>query len=282
MNIGFIGLGMMGDPMAQNLIKADHKVTVFDVRPEATKKCAELGATVADSIADLASCDVAFIIVNSGSQVNDVLFGNGGLISSFEGNQQQIIIVMSTISPNQIREFNDRITNDNITLLDAPVSGGPIIAQMGQLSFMVGGDAEKIKAVTPYLEVMGKEVFTIGSLGSGLAIKLINNIVGLNNAYTFTAALAIGIEADLDVNKIVEVMSASSGKNWCTDNWEIYKMFMAVVLNEPSFHQIAEKDIETAIEWSKEMKLDIPALSHVLSIIKSSQGISEKLKEKLS
>lgn len=282
MKIGFIGLGMMGDPMAQCLLKADHKLTVFDVNTSATKQCAELGAIVAGSVADLTSQNIVFIIVNSGSQVNEVLFGDNGLITCSEGNQPQTIVIMSTISPNLIREFNSRIKNNHITLLDAPVSGGPIIAQMGQLSIMIGGDPEKIEAVKPYFEVMGKDIFLIGSLGSGLAIKLINNIVALNNAYVFTEALSIGVEANLDINKIIEVMSASSGKNWCTDNWDIYKMFTTVVLNDPSFHQTAEKDIETAIEWSKEMKFEIPALPNVLSIIKSFPGVSEKLVDKLS
>ncbi len=282
MSIGFIGLGMMGDPMARCLLNAGHKLIVFDINTERTVKCVELGATVAGSISDLAQCEIVFIIVNSGPQVNDVLFGDAGLIGSLKEGQEQTIVVMSTISPNLIKEINARIGSPNVTLIDSPVSGGPIIAEMGQLSFMVGGDAEKIKTLQPYFEAMGKDIFTIGELGTGLAIKLINNIVALNTAYVFTEALAIGVEADLDVDKIVEVMSASSGKNWCTDNWDIYKMFMSLVLNEPSFQMTAEKDIETAIEWSKELNLNIPALDHVQSIIKASDGISEKLKEKIS
>jgi len=133
----------------------------------------------------------------------------------------------------------------------------------------------------PYLEAMGKDIFKIGALGSGLAIKLVNNIVALNNAYVFTEALAIGVQGELDVEQVVQVMSASSGKNWCTDNWEIFKQFMSLVLGEPSFHLTAEKDIETAIEWAREMGIETPALPHVLSIVKSSQGVSETLQQKL-
>jgi len=282
MSIGFIGLGMMGNPMAQNLIRAGHELVVFDLSPEAVQKCADLGATAADSVPDVAQCEIVFIIVNTGAQLNQVLFGDAGLIASLPQGHKQTIVVMSTISPRVIKEIHAAINNSNITLLDAPVSGGPIIAEMGQLSFMVGGaDTESMAVLRPYLEAMGKDIFTIGDLGSGLAVKLINNIVALSNAYVFTEALSIGVEADIDIDRIVEVISASSGKNWCTDNWDMYKAFLSLVLNQPSFQQTAEKDIDTAIEWSGDLGLDIPSLEHVRAIIQSSLGITDELKEKL-
>jgi len=282
MNIGFIGLGMMGNPMAQNLLKAGHELAVFDISPEAAQKCADLGATVAGSISDMAQCEIVFIIVNTGAQLNQVLFGDAGLIDSLQEGHKQTIVVMSTVSPRVIKEIHASINNSKVTLIDAPVSGGPIIAEMGQLSFMIGGaDTETMDILRPYLEAMGKDIFTIGDLGSGLAVKLINNIVALGNAYVFTEALTIGVEADIDIDRIVEVMSASSGKNWCTDNWDMYKAFMSLILTQPSFQQTAEKDIDTAIEWSKDLGLDIPSLEHVRSIIQSSLGITDQLKEKL-
>jgi 3-hydroxyisobutyrate dehydrogenase-like beta-hydroxyacid dehydrogenase len=282
MNVGFIGLGMMGNPMAQNLLKAGHELAVFDISPEAAQKCADLGATVAGSISDMAQCEIVFIIVNTGEQLSQVLFGDAGLIDSLQEGHKQTIVVMSTISPKVIKEIDTSINNSKVTLIDAPVSGGPIIAEMGQLSFMIGGaDTETMAILRPYLEAMGKDIFTIGDLGSGLAVKLINNIVALGNAYVFTEALTIGVEADIDIDRIVEVMSASSGKNWCTDNWDMYKAFMSLILTQPSFQQTAEKDIDTAIEWSKDLGLDIPSLEHVRSIIQSSLGITDQLKEKL-
>jgi 3-hydroxyisobutyrate dehydrogenase-like beta-hydroxyacid dehydrogenase len=282
MKLGFIGLGMMGNPMAQNLLKAGHELAVFDLSPEAVQKCADLGATVASSISDMAQCEIVFIIVNTGAQLNQVLFGDAGLIDSLQEGHKQTIVVMSTISPKVIKEIHTSINNSKVTLIDAPVSGGPIIAEMGQLSFMIGGaDTETMVILRPYLEAMGKDIFTIGELGSGLAVKLINNIVALGNAYVFTEALTIGVEADIDIDRIVEVMSASSGKNWCTDNWDMYKAFMSLILTQPSFQQTAEKDIDTAIEWSKDLGLDIPSLEHVRSIIQSSLGITDQLKEKL-
>ena len=282
MNIGFIGLGMMGNPMAQNLLKAGHELAVFDISPEAAQKCADLGATVAGSISDMAQCEIVFIIVNTGAQLNQVLFGDAGLIDSLQEGHKQTIVVMSTVSPRVIKEIHASINNSKVTLIDAPVSGGPIIAEMGQLSFMIGGaDTETMDILRPYLEAMGKDIFTIGDLGSGLAVKLINNIVALGNAYVFTEALTIGVEADIDIDRIVEVMSASSGKNWCTDNWDMYKAFMSLILTQPSFQQTAEKDIDTAIGWSKDLDLDIPSLEHVRSIIQSSLGITDQLKEKL-
>lgn len=282
MSIGFIGLGMMGNPMAQNLIRAGHELVVFDLSSEAVQKCADLGATAAGSVPDVAQCEIIFIIVNTGAQLNQVLFGDEGLIDSLPQGRKQTIVVMSTISPRVIKEIHAGINNSNITLIDAPVSGGPIIAEMGQLSFMVGGaDTESMAVLRPYLEAMGKDIFTIGDLGSGLAVKLINNIVALSNAYVFTEALTIGVEADIDIDRIVEVISASSGKNWCTDNWDMYKAFLSLILTQPSFQKTAEKDIDTAIEWSGDLGLDIPSLEHVRAIIQSSLGITDQLREKL-
>ncbi len=282
MNAGFIGLGMMGNPMARNLLKAGHKLVVFDLNPEAVQKCAGLGATVATALADMGSCRIVFIIVNTGAQLNEVLFGDNGLVASLADGNKRIIVVMSTVSPMLIKDIQQRISNSDITLVDAPVSGGPIIAELGQLSFMIGGaDSESMEVLRPYLEAMGKDIFTVGGLGSGLAVKLINNIVALGNAYVFTQALAIGAEANLDIERVVEIMSASSGKNWCTDNWEMYKAFLGLILAEPSFQQTAEKDIDTAIEWSADMGLDIPTLHHVRAIVKLSAGIPDQLKVKL-
>lgn len=283
MKTGFIGLGMMGNPMAQNLLKAGHELLVFDLNPEATQQCSELGAVVADSISGMAQCEIVFIIVNTSAQLDQVLFGNAGLVESVSDQHEQIIVAMPTVSPRVIKSMHGRINHAGITLIDAPVSGGPIIAEMGQLSFMIGGaDSEAMDILRPYLDAMGKDIFVIGELGSGLAVKLINNIVALGNAYVFTEALTIGVEADLDADRIVEVMSASSGKNWCTDNWDMYKAFMSLILTQPAFQQTAEKDIDTAIEWTKDMNLDIPSLEHVRSIIQSSMGITDRLQEKLS
>lgn len=282
MKVGFVGLGMMGNPMAQNLLKAGHGLTVFDVNPEATQQCRELGATVAVSLSEVGQCDLVFIIVNTAAQLDQVLFGQQALIDSREKGRGQTLVVMSTVSPKTVTEALGRIGDGDVRLVDAPVSGGPIVAEMGQLSFMIGGaDSETMAILQPYLDVMGKESFPIGDLGSGLAVKLINNVVALGNAYVFTEALGIGAEAGLDIGRIVQVMSASSGSNWCTDNWDIYKAFMSLLLTQPSFQLTAEKDIDTAIEWAQELGLEMPSLRHVRSIIRSSVGITDKLQVEL-
>jgi 3-hydroxyisobutyrate dehydrogenase len=279
---GFIGLGFMGNPMAQNLLKAGHELTVFDINAEAVARCADMGARVANSAAQLGQCEIVFIIVNTSSQLEDVLFGNAGLIGGIPRGQDQVVAVMSTVSPAVIRRIQARIDNNRIKLVDAPVSGGPVIAELGQLSIMIGGaDAATMDRLQPYLAAMAKDIFTIGELGTGLAVKLINNVVALGNAYVFTEALSIGAAAHLDIDRIVEVMSASSGRNWCTDNWEMYKAFMSLILDQPAFQQTAEKDIDTAIEWTRDLGVDLPSLEHVRSIVKASPGITDQLKARL-
>lgn len=282
MSAGFIGLGFMGNPMAQNLLKAGLELTVFDINAGAVKTCADMGANVATSAAQLGQCEIVFIIVNTAAQLEEVLFGDTGLIGGIPRGQDRLIAVMSTVSPAVIRGIQARIDNEAIKLLDAPVSGGPVIAELGQLSIMIGGtDPATMDRLQPYLAAMAKDVFTIGELGSGLAVKLINNVVALGNAYVFTEALAIGAAAEIDIERIVEVMSASSGRNWCTDNWEMYKAFMSLILDQPAFQQTAEKDIDTAIEWSRELGVELPSLEHVRGIVKGSPGITDQLKSRL-
>lgn len=270
--IGFVGTGMMGEPMAGNLLKAGLKVTVYDIRREPTKNLLALGAKVAQNASEMASCDIVFIMVNTSAQIEDVLLGEEGITRNSKRNQL-LIVIMSTVSPIFIKKLADRIASTNIAIIDAPVSGGSVGAKHGLLTFMIGGQAEIITSVKPYLQVMGKNIFHVGPLGSGLAMKLINNLMVTTNMYLLPEALKIGLKAGLDVKTMVEILRVSTGNTWLTDQWSSYLGVLDMLLKNPTFHETMKriniKDVETALEFAEELKCEAPVLRALFPGIKS-------------
>ncbi len=274
---GFVGLGMMGNPMALNLIRAGYDVMVYDVRPEAAKEAAGLGAEVAPDIESMAKCDPVFIIVNTGPQVEQVL---GGIVSGLTGDKGLLAVVMSTISPNLVKQLAQSVAPKGVKVLDAPVSGAPILAQTGGLSIMAGGDADLFDSVKPYLSAMGNTIRHMGPLGMGLTMKLVNNLVAITNGYVLIEALKIGLAGGLDVKTMVEMIRASSGNNWIAENWDTYIAYLGLTAAEPGaladFHQTATKDIQTMLEWTRALGLNTRVVESALRILDSSDAMSEE------
>ncbi len=267
--LGFVGTGLMGSPMAQSLLRAGHEVIVYDVDRRAAEACAASGALVAGSAAETAVGEYVFIMVKTGPQVEDVICGNGGILAGMAKGRELSCVVMSTIPPPLIRNLAEIGEPRGLTLIDAPVSGGPILAQLGLLTFMIGGDEQIVEAVKPYLQAMGNNIFTVGPLGSGLMMKLVNNVVGITNAYVFTEAMKIAAAGGLDLTKTLEVINASSGRNWCSENWDMYVQFVGAVLKDESFHATVIKDIETAIGWAEGLGVASPILAGALDIART-------------
>ena len=279
---GFIGLGWMGEPMASNLIKAGHEVTVFDLRPEPMDKLAELGAKKAAGVRDVAGCDPIFIIVQTGDQVSRVL---EELACGVPEGERRTVAAMSTITPKLIRELAAKYGPQGLDLLDAPVSGAPIVAQMGTLSIMVGGETEHLQTVRPYLEAMGQTIVHLGPLGAGLSMKLVNNLVGLANGYILPEALKLGVAGGLDMAAMVKVIKASSGSNWLVENWPMYLGLMDLLAGTQSqmdnFDAIAVKDLESVVAWTEELGLESPVSRAVLSIVEQGSVMIPEILEKM-
>ena len=280
--IGFVGLGMMGNPMAQNLVKAGNDVLVFDKRLEATIDSQALGAGVAKDLSEMAGCEIVFIIVNTGAQVAEVV---DGIMTGVTPNSDLILVVMSTVSPNLIQKIHWQVSPKGVKLMDAPVSGAPILAQTGGLSIMVGGEKDIFESLKPYLSAMGQAIVHIGPLGMGLVMKLVNNLVGITNGYVLSCAMEMGLKSGLDVDTMVKVIRASSGNNWLTENWDAYVGFMSFMFDQPEmlsdFHQTATKDINTVLEWTKTLGLDTSVVESVSSILDHSNAMTPDMVKKL-
>jgi 3-hydroxyisobutyrate dehydrogenase-like beta-hydroxyacid dehydrogenase len=205
MKLGWIGLGIMGSRQAANLRRAGHELTVWN-RTTATADAwaAEHGATVAATPAEVAqAADIVFSMVVDGPQVQEVL-----VPAARDG---VLFVDMTTIGPEWTRTIAEQLAQRGARLIDAPVTGSSPRAEDGTLTIMVGGDAQDVERVRPLLEIMGELIVYAGPLGSGQAVKLINNAVAAANAATLAQALIVGSAQGLDLDALVDVMAAGSG-----------------------------------------------------------------------
>jgi 3-hydroxyisobutyrate dehydrogenase len=212
--IGFVGLGIMGRGMVKNLVEKDHSVTVWNRTPErseALKK--DLNVTVAPSLQSLAkTSNFVLMCVSDTPDVEAVLFGDNGLAKSLHNGTT--VVDLSTISPTETRRFAQTLAEKDITLLDAPVSGGSEGAAKGTLSIMVGGPEDAFERVRPILESIGTRITHMGPSGSGQTTKLMNQILVVVNMLAVSEALILGRAADIDLLKAVRAVEAGAGGSW--------------------------------------------------------------------
>ena len=210
--IGFIGMGMMGGGMAANLLKADFDMVAYDIDPARNERFAGLGAKIANGPAGVAQgASTVICIVETTAQVREVVLGDGGII---EGAQEGDIFVCSaTIDPLAVKEMHAILAGKGIKMLDAPVSGGVPRAVSGDLSIIVGGDGAVVEACRPYFDAMSANVFHMGEIGHGLAMKLCNNMITQVTKVVIAEAMALGAKAGLDPQQMVDVISVSTGNS---------------------------------------------------------------------
>ena len=262
--IGFIGVGVMGGPMAVNLLEKRFQVTAQDVRREAVDGLVARGASAAGGLEDLAGCDAVIVMVNTDAQAREVI---GALISLFR-ERPRPILCMSTILPTTIRELGEAAADAGIGLLDAPVSGGPIVAQLGGLAIMAGGDRALFEEARPAFEAMGSAIRHVGPLGAGLTLKLVNNMIAISVVPMVLEALRIGLAQGMELSTMVEVIKASSGNTWLTQEWQQAQQFLQFALRDPSqldaLVKTGLKDMELAATFCTASGIDAPLLEHAI------------------
>ena len=260
--IGFVGLGMMGAPMAANLLEKGFQVIALDVRSEAVDPLVARGASAAGGLEDLLECDGVIVMVNTDAQARQVIEELIPLLRE----RPRPIVSMATILPATARELGETAGAAGIGLLDAPVSGGPIVAQLGGLAIMVGGDPALFDQARPAFEAMGSAVRHVGPLGAGLTVKLVNNMIAISAAPLVLEALRIGLAQGMDLPTMVDVIKASSGNTWLTQEWDQAKMFLEFALRDPSqldgLVGTGLKDMELVASTCTAAGIDAPLLRH--------------------
>lgn len=213
MKAGFLGLGLMGSPMAMNIMKAGHSLSVFNRSEEKLRPFAEAGASIARSAGELASsCDVVVTCVSDTKDVDSVYFGRDGIL---QGAHAGLITVdCSTILPEEERKIAEHAVKLNAAHLDAPVSGGVKGAIAGTLAIMVGGDEDAFRKAKPVLDAMGSSVTYMGPSGSGQVIKLANQTVLAGNMLGLCEGLSLARKHGLDMESAIAVLSRGTASNW--------------------------------------------------------------------
>jgi 3-hydroxyisobutyrate dehydrogenase len=215
--IGFVGLGVMGTPMAGHLADAGHTVTVFDIETSKIDAVCEAHANArrASSAREVAAAsEVVFTMLPEGGFVRDVALGDNGLIHGFSGGE--LLVDTSSCEPWMTRETAAALEKIGVATVDAPTSGAEAGAKAAELVFMVGGGSADVDRARKYLDSLGRAIFHLGPLGSGHAMKSINNLI---TAMTFLATaegLALGTKLGLDPNVMTDVMNLSTSMSWIT------------------------------------------------------------------
>jgi hypothetical protein len=211
MDIGFIGLGKMGFPMARRLIEAQHQLIVFDQRREAVDRLVALGAQVASSPKDAADrAETVLASLPSLQASLEVATGAGGVI---EGKRVKRFVDLSTVGSQMAVRIHGLLAERNIVQLDSPVSGGVGGAEKGTLAVMVSGPKAEYEAVKPALAVIGKVFFIGEKPGSAQTMKLANNLLSATAVVATSEAVVMGVKAGLDPNVMIDVINAGSGMN---------------------------------------------------------------------
>lgn len=258
--VGFVGLGIMGMPMARNLMKAGYPLTVYNRTRSKAEQLGKEGAQVAESPAELGrASEVVVTIVSDSPDVEEVVLGPNGVAEGISSGG--LVIDMSTISPAVSRKVATALKEKGADFLDAPVSGGPEGAEGATLSIMVGGPQEAFDRAKPILEAMGKTIVRIGDNGAGSMTKLCNQVACVVNLWGTCEVMVLAKKAGLDVRKVLGALAGGSA--WS----RMMEKFSPAILERdfaPGFFvRLQQKDLRLVLEAANELKVPLPALSLV-------------------
>ncbi|MEZ5816303.1 MAG: NAD(P)-dependent oxidoreductase [Hyphomicrobiaceae bacterium] len=216
MNVGYVGLGSMGGAIVKRMLLNKQPLRVFDLDPKKVSEIAEAGGQPAQSAAALAEqSDIVCLCLPTSDNVRAAIFGENGLAKGLKPGS--LVADMTTGDPLQTKEMAAELAKQGVTLIDAPVSGGPAGAQAGTLAIMVGAPADVYERIKPVFEKVGPNVFRVGDVGAGQTMKLVNNLMLATGRAIAFEAMALAVKNGLDPKLATEVLNKSSGRNGTTE-----------------------------------------------------------------
>jgi len=272
--LGFIGLGIMGKPMAGHFIDAGNTVHIYDINPEPVKELAAKGAVACSNCKEVAQkSDIIFTVVPDTPDVEAVLFGKDGVAEGIRSGST--MVDMSSISPIATKEFVKKLATLGVETLDAPVSGGQVGAESATLSIMVGGKPESFKKVKPYFDLMGKNVVHIGGNGDGQTCKVANQIVVGETIMAISEALLFASKAGADPSKVRDALLGGFAQSRILD---LHGKRIIERTFKPGFricHQ--QKDLNNALQGARSLGMSLPgcAVAQELFNALAAQGDSD-------
>jgi len=264
--IGFIGLGIMGKPMARNLLKAGYPLTVYDIVPDKAEEVVEAGAKAGSSSKEVAEkSEVIITMLPNSPDVKEAVLGKNGVLEGAKSGT--ILIDMSSIAPLASKEVAEKAKEKGVTVLDAPVSGGEPKAIEGTLAIMVGGPQETFDEVEDILSVMGASVTRVGEIGSGNMTKLANQIIVALNIAAMSEAMVLAAKAGVNAEKVFQAIRGGLAGSTVLDA----KMPLVLEGNfKPGFRiELHIKDLANALDTAHEVGVPVPLSSAVMEVMQA-------------
>jgi len=268
--VGFIGLGIMGRPMALNLRKAGHSLSVYARRPESMEPLAQAGAATYGSPAELAACsDVVLTMVSDTADVEEVIFGRNGVIEGAAAGS--VVVYMSTVSPSATRSMAERLVEQGVSMLDAPVSGGEVGAINATLSIMVGGERETFERVRPLFQAMGENIVHIGSNGAGQVCKSCNQILVGATIAGVAEAILLARASGVDPARVREALLGGFANSRIL---EVHGRRMIEGDFAPGFKaRLHRKDMGIVTAAAEELGLALPGAAQIAEYLDALVGL---------
>ena len=266
MNIGFIGLGVMGRPMAMHLLKAGHSLTSCINVSDAAPDLIAAGLHISDSPTQVAAkSEVIITMLPDTPDVEKVLTGENGVLESIDPGK--VIVDMSSISPSETRHFASLANEKGCEYLDAPVSGGQVGAEAGNLTIMVGGDPKTFEQIKPLFEIMGGNITLVGDVGSGQICKVANQIIVALNIEAVSEALVFASKAGADPARVREALMGGFASSRVL---EAHGEKMLRRKFEPGFRiDLHRKDLNLALNAARELGLGLPNTANAMQLFNS-------------
>jgi len=252
MRVGFIGLGVMGVPMATHLASAGYELALHDIDGEAMRGLAGIGSCASSPREVAERSEVVFTMLPDGKAVQQVALGERGLIATFKPGA--LLVDTSSSEPWLTRETGAALAKRGVAMLDAPVSGAQWGAQAAELVFMAGGKAQDLERARPLLDRMGRKVFHLGGLGAGHAMKCLNNLITAMTLMTTSEGLAIGTRYGLDPAVMNDVLDESTGMSWVSQT-HFRRRILNRAFDDPFKLELMVKDMGIACELARSMQV---------------------------
>lgn len=273
--VGFVGLGRMGKPIAANILTAGFDLMVFDVREEPMRKLAQLGAKQARGLRDITEhAEIIGVAVVDDAQVEEVVMSDAGLLQS--GRRDSIIMIHSTVMPGTVRKLAQACQGKEVTVVDAPVSGGEAGARERQLCYMVGGERDVFEKCHPVLAASAAHIFHLGELGSGATAKMIVQVVVCINMLGAYEAERLSEKCGLDFKALQEVLRVSSGQSFVAEHW--LERFKRPEDPLPIRRRRAEVFVESlapALRLAKDLDIALPGTTLARDLFQRVMGVEE-------
>ncbi|MFC1905047.1 NAD(P)-dependent oxidoreductase [Chloroflexota bacterium] len=254
--VGFIGLGNIGEPMAENLVRKGFDIIVYDVRKEPLDALQKLGARVATSPKEVGEVsNFVIVMVRDRAQAEEVILAENGILAG--AREGSIVIISSTLEPSFCQQVAKTAAAKGVGVIDAPVTGGMAgRAATGMLTLMVGGEQQLVDKSRPVLEAIGNNIFHIGGIGTGQIVKLANNMISLSSYLATTEAIALAVKGGVDFERLLEVIRTGSGSTYAAQG-QTWISWYRLKSGTPDHLNITYKDANLALKVSKDLGLDL-------------------------